>query len=157
MNAVVASEPPYLRALVPDDLDQLTAIEAHAYARGGWSLGIFADCLRAGYFCRGLDYCGELAGYGILSVAAEESHLLNLAVNPRWQRQGFARRLLAHVADLARRSNAQCMFLEVRPSNAAALSLYSQVGFTRFGRRRGYYPPTAEGESEDALVLCLRL
>ncbi|MGH8273904.1 MAG: ribosomal protein S18-alanine N-acetyltransferase [Gammaproteobacteria bacterium] len=157
MNAVVAPEPPYLRALVPADLDRLAAIEARAYTRGGWSRGVFADCLRVGYYCRGFDCAGELAGYGIVSVAAGESHLLNLAVDPRWQRHGFARLLLAQAAGFAREAGAECMLLEVRPSNAPALGLYSQAGFTRFGRRHGYYPPTGGGESEDALILCLRL
>ncbi|MGH8160901.1 MAG: ribosomal protein S18-alanine N-acetyltransferase, partial [Gammaproteobacteria bacterium] len=123
-------------------------------AQGGWSRGIFSDCLRMGYYCRGLDCADELAGYGIVSVAAEESHLLNLAVEPRWQRRGLAWMLLADATEFARRESAQCMFLEVRPSNAAARALYTRAGFKEFGRRRDYYPPRARGGSEDALVLC---
>jgi ribosomal-protein-alanine N-acetyltransferase len=156
MNAVVAFDPPVLRALVPDDLDRMATIEARAYARG-WTRGIFSDCLRIGYYCRGLECGGELAGYGIVSVAAAESHLLNLAVDPDYQRRGFAKMLLADVTEFARGANAECMFLEVRPSNAAALALYMHTGFNEFGRRRGYYPPTSGGEREDALILCRRL
>ncbi len=156
MNAVAAVDRPRLRALVVADLDRLATIEARAYRQGGWSRGIFSDCLRMGYYCRGLEYAGELAGYGIVSMAAEESHLLNLAVDPRWQRRGLAWMLLEDAIGFAGRGHARCMFLEVRPSNAPARALYARAGFDELGRRRDYYPPGARGGSEDALVLCRR-
>jgi ribosomal-protein-alanine N-acetyltransferase len=43
------------------------------------------------------------------------------------------------------------VFLEVRPSNTAAIRLYQSLGFTQIGMRRGYYQ--AEGGREDAVVL----
>ena len=39
--------------------------------------------------------------------------------------------------------------LEVRPSNAAAISLYNSFGFEEVGRRKNYY----ELPREDALIL----
>jgi ribosomal-protein-alanine N-acetyltransferase len=47
------------------------------------------------------------------------------------------------------------MFLEVRPSNPAGLSLYEQKGFSVVGQRPGYYR-SAEGR-EDAIVMRLDL
>ena len=47
------------------------------------------------------------------------------------------------------------MFLEVRPSNAAALALYGESGFQRLGIRRDYY--RAREGKEDAIVLALAL
>jgi ribosomal-protein-alanine N-acetyltransferase len=47
------------------------------------------------------------------------------------------------------------MFLEVRPSNAKAQSLYTRLGFGQVGIRRDYYP--ARGGRENALVLTARL
>jgi len=43
----------------------------------------------------------------------------------------------------------------VRPSNAAAMSLYESVGFNEIGRRPGYYP--ASNGREDALVMAMEL
>ena len=43
------------------------------------------------------------------------------------------------------------LYLEVRPSNAVALSLYDKMGFKQLGQRRDYYP--ALGGREDALFL----
>ncbi len=42
-------------------------------------------------------------------------------------------------------------FLEVRPSNTAAIRLYQSQGFSQIGVRRGYYQ--AVGGREDAVVL----
>jgi ribosomal-protein-alanine N-acetyltransferase len=156
VNAVVAPEPRNVRILLPVDIDRVSTIESRAYARG-WSRGIFADCLRSGYICRGLVLGTGLVGYYIASVAAGESHLLNLVVDPDHQRRGFGRLLLHHAVEQVRDNDAECMFLEVRPSNSAARRLYQSNGFSLFGCRRGYYPPTSQALREDALVLCRRL
>lgn len=157
MSAVVPFEVPRLRPLTRRDLDRLADIESRAYWSHGWSRGIFEDCLRVGYACWGVEEDARLAGYGILSVAVGESHLLNLAVDPRRQGRGLGRLLLEHTLQAARQWGAECMFLEVRPSNERARALYARAGFTEFGRRRGYYPASRAGGREDALVLCRRL
>lgn len=156
MNAVVAYDLPQIRELLPSDLNQLAWIEDRAYAHG-WSRGILADCLRNEYVCHGLVLMERIRGYYIVSVGAGESHLLNLAVDPDFQRRGFGRELLAHALREATRAGAECMFLEVRPTNVTAKALYAQEGFSEFGCRRGYYPGSEQGGSEDALVLCRRL
>ncbi len=46
-------------------------------------------------------------------------------------------------------------FLEVRPSNTAAIRLYQSLGFEQVGTRRGYYQ--AVNGREDAAVLKLSL
>ena len=46
-------------------------------------------------------------------------------------------------------------FLEVRPSNIAAIRLYQSLGFEQIGIRRGYYQ--AVDGREDAIVLKLAL
>jgi [ribosomal protein S18]-alanine N-acetyltransferase len=152
MNAVVRPATARLRRLATADLDGLTAIEGRAYAHG-WTRGIFEDCLRVGYGCWGVDLDGVLVGYGIVSLAAGESHLLNLAVDPASRRMGLGRLLLEHLFSVAREWRAECMYLEVRPSNLAARMLYASTGFDEFGRRHGYYPQADDGRREDALVL----
>lgn len=157
MNAVSPIEEPRLRVLTVADVDTLAAIEARAYRNLGWNRTIFEDCLNVGYFCWGATLHDELAGYVIVSVAAGESHLLNLAVEPSRQGRGLGRMLLEFACREASRRQAECMFLEVRPSNRIARSLYLKAGFTEFGRRRGYYPNGRDGGREDALVFCRRL
>jgi len=47
------------------------------------------------------------------------------------------------------------VFLEVRPSNAAAIALYHSEGFNEIGRRPRYYPAVIG--REDALVMAMEL
>lgn len=152
MSAIEPLSPPVLRRLVEDDLDTVAKIERRAY-QGGWSRGLFRDCLQVGYHCWGLEVNGGLRGYGIISIAVSEAHLLNLCVDPAAQGHGYGRLLLGHLMALAREAHAECMYLEVRPSNRIARRLYASTGFLPCGRRPGYYPGSTLGEREDALVL----
>jgi ribosomal-protein-alanine N-acetyltransferase len=136
------------------DLDEVMAIENLIYSHP-WTRGNFTDSLLAGYECRAWRLDGELVGYFVLMVGAGESHLLNLSIAPVHQRSGHGRALLREAADIAARLGARSVFLEVRPSNHAAQSLYTKFGFRRIAVRRDYYP--AHAGREDALVLKLPL
>jgi len=68
---------------------------------------------------------------------------------------GFGRRLLEHMLERAAASGIGEAFLEVRPSNLAAIRLYQHLGFEQIGIRRGYYQ--APDGREDAIVLKLNL
>ena len=100
----------------PSDLKSVSAVERAAYAFP-WSLGIFRDCLLAGYYCLVLDVGKSVTGYGIMSIAAAEAHLLNLCVHPNAQRLGYGRRLLNALLLKAEDAGVEKIFLEVRPSN----------------------------------------
>jgi ribosomal-protein-alanine N-acetyltransferase len=138
----------------PADLKSVAAVERAAY-QYPWSLGIFRDCLLAGYYCLVLEVGGSLTGYGIMSVAAGEAHLLNLCVHPNAQRLGYGRRLLSALMLRAVDAGADRIFLEVRPSNKIALLLYASVGFEQVGIRPAYYQ--AENGREDAVILAATL
>jgi ribosomal-protein-alanine N-acetyltransferase len=142
------------RSMRSDDLARVSDIERRIYSHP-WSQGNFADSLSAGYLCTVLEVDGVLAGYGILTVAAGEAHLLNISIDAPWQGKGLGRALLLHHVDLARSREARILLLEVRPSNTIARALYQSLGFERIAVRRGYYP-AAEGR-EDALLLLLNL
>ena len=120
-----------------------------------WTEGIFRDCLRNGQECWLLMSSGQNVGHGILSVAAGESHLLNVCVHPDFQGHGFGRIIVEHVLARARAGEASTIFLEVRPSNVAACELYDKLGFNEVGIRENYYP--SKVGREDALVLAKEL
>ena len=154
MAALPQPLPVTLRPMQAEDLAQVAEIETAAYPFP-WSRGIFRDCLSAGYNAWVLTCGARIIGYGGLSVAAQEAHLLNLCVAPSEQSQGYGQRLLRRMLDLARWHDAQRVFLEVRPSNRHAIALYEHAGFNEIGRRRGYYP--AQKGREDAVVMALEL
>lgn len=136
------------------DLDAVMEIESRAYDFP-WTEGIFRDCLRVGYCCWCYEIDGLIQGYGVMSVAAGESHILNISVRPESQRQGIGSKLMKHFLQLARRHDADTVMLEVRPSNRLAIKLYEKLGFNEIGVRRNYYP--AHQGREDALLLALSL
>ena len=136
------------------DLDAVMEIESRAYDFP-WTQGIFRDCLRVGYCCWCYEIDGLIQGYGVMSVAAGESHILNISVRPESQRQGIGSKLMKHFLQLARRHDADTVMLEVRPSNKLAIKLYEKLGFNEIGVRRNYYP--AHQGREDALLLALSL
>jgi ribosomal-protein-alanine N-acetyltransferase len=93
----------------------------------------------------------ETWAYIVYWVVADEMHLLNLAVHPARRRQGIARALLTEALARVRTQGVVVVWLEVRPSNAAALALYQAFGFEEVGVRPGYYSDCGE----DALVYAL--
>ena len=93
---------------------------------------------------------GTVLGYAGLQTVLDEGYINNVAVDPRFRRQGVGGEL---IAAFVRFGAARLAFLtlEVRASNAAAIALYRKYGFRQAGRRRGYY----EDPREDALLMTL--
>lgn len=142
-----------VRAMQMEDLETVSTLETASY-EFPWSRGIFGDCLKSGHPCWILSVDGVTAGYGILSTGAGEAHLLNICVGPGWRGRGLGRHLLGRLLDIARWNGAEQIFLEVRPSNPLAKTLYESVGFHEIGRRPRYYP--ARNGREDAIVMVLK-
>jgi ribosomal-protein-alanine N-acetyltransferase len=139
-----------IRPMMEIDLADVALIEQQSYAFP-WSENIFRDCLRVGYTCRALDLQGQIIGYGVMSLGAGEAHVLNVCVAGQFRNLGFGRRLLEHLMERAGAMGVAEAFLEVRPSNLAAIRLYQRLGFEQIGIRRGYYQ--APDGREDAIVL----
>lgn len=93
-----------------------------------------------------------IVGYICVWVVADELHINNLAVHPRWRRRHIAQGLLTEALEHGRQRGADRAVLEVRASNLPALNLYRRNGFEPVGIRRQYYshPP------EDAVIMSLK-
>lgn len=150
MSAILKEPALDIRPMQDNDLPQVIEIERQSYPHP-WTQMIFGDCLQAGYSCWVCGRRGVIEAYGILSVAVGESHLLNICVRPESRQQGIGRKLLRHLVSIAGRHQAEVIFLEVRPSNTTARTLYEDEGFNELGNRRDYYP--AGDSREDALIL----
>jgi len=125
-------------------------IEAQVYPRP-WSMSLFMSELalrmtRAYYVAR---VGGTVVGYAGVMFTGDDAHITTIAVDPEWQRQKIATRLMLVLAREARRRGARNMTLEVRVSNKGAQALYHVYGFRPAGIRKNYY---AESH-EDALVM----
>lgn len=92
---------------------------------------------------------GQVFGYVGSQTVLDESDMMNVAVDPRFRRQGIARALIETlIAELAKMGS-RCLRLEVRVSNENARALYARMGFQQLGLRKNYY----HNPKEDALIL----
>lgn len=91
----------------------------------------------------------QVFGYVGSQTVLDESDMMNVAVDPRFRRQGIARALIETlIAELAKMGS-RCLRLEVRVSNENARALYARMGFQQLGLRKNYY----HNPKEDALIL----
>lgn len=83
---------------------------------------------------------GKVVGYviGVLRWGAT-GHILAIAIDPPYQRQGIASALIEHIIDRLRARGAKLVRLEVRKSNAGAQQFYSKLGFRQQGEVPYYY------------------
>ena len=141
-----------LTPMTEEHIPQIAALERACFSHP-WS----EDALRAELWndsavviaAEGED--GTVLGYAGLQIVLDEGYINNVAVDPRFRRQGVADQL---VEAFLRFGAAKLAFLtlEVRASNAPAITLYEKYGFTQAGRRRDYY----DDPTEDALLMTRR-
>ncbi len=92
---------------------------------------------------------GVVAGYIGSQTVLGESDMLNLAVLPRYRRQGVGKRLVTELINRLSKKDVYRLTLEVRVSNEAAISLYNSMGFQPVGIRPNYY----RNPREDAYLM----
>ena len=153
----MTADAPQIRPATADDLEAIHAIERASFG-DPWSRAAFAQALRAPEVTMAVAapvpgpapaLPSALLGFVALRTMADEGEILNVAVAPAARRSGVGRALVRHALASAAAAGAFSVFLEVRPSNAAALTLYRSFGFVEVGRRHRYY----RAPVEDALVL----
>jgi ribosomal-protein-alanine N-acetyltransferase len=138
-----------IRRLTVVHLPEIEMIEKRAY-HTPWSRSMFASELaKATSICLGAFEGGRLIGYIVNSRYVDAWHVMNVAVDPDFQRRGIASRLLERLFELTDEDDGRGYTLEVRVSNNEAIKLYEKLGFERHGTRRGYYTDNRE----DALIM----
>ena len=140
-----------LRPMTATDVPAVAAIEA-SVQEFPWTAGNFADGLKAGYGGWVAHRHGRILGFSMTLFAPDIAHLLVLAVSPEAQREGVGSALIRHCEKESIARGLPALVLEVRPSNAQALSFYRRHGFEQMAVRKAYYPATG-GQREDALVM----
>ena len=147
-----------LAALAPQDLDEILAIDRSAFKRP-WHRKSFLeelgriDAYSYGVRTRLANQCSGIIAYVFVRILLTEMHILRIAVASDFQTRGVATRLLQQCFKLAKQKSAISVFIEVRPTNKSAITLYQKLGFQLLGTRTNYYPETGE----DALVMVKNL
>lgn len=136
-------------------LDQVASLERDCFPEDPWSRRLFEEVLEADNSAAlvGLASDGTLLGYLVFTVILDEGNIDNIAVWRQARRQGIAAALMETLHHFARQWGTASLTLEVRASNAGAVSLYKKLGYREAGRRKGYY----RRPREDAVIMRLEL
>lgn len=138
-----------LRTAQPSDLDSILRIERLVFS-DPWSPESFAPEFTDSYsWFRVAEIDGEVAGYVVARIVAQQGEIANIAVHPSRHGTGLGGTLLDAAIVAAAAAECEAVWLEVRVSNAPAQRLYASRRFEEIGRRRNYYREPLE----DALVL----
>ncbi len=148
--AVRATRPPTtveVRRLTYADLPDVIAIERRSFP-APWSLAMFVlELSKPSSICLGASRDDALRAYLICSRYHTVWHVMNIAVDGGWRRQGVAKALIEQL--FAEAGEGERYTLEVRISNAEAIAMYESFGFRSAGVRRRYY----HDNNEDALIM----
>ena len=138
-----------MRPMTLEDLEQVVDIEQTSFPRP-WTTDHFRDELDSPntFPLVAVASDGRVAGYLCPSQVLDEGEILDVAVRDDFRGQGIGRLLVTEALRLFRERGAQRVWLEVRTSNQAAISLYRALGFRQTGLRKRYYE-----NGEDALLM----
>lgn len=145
---------PYLVSPIKKEhLAELVILERQCFAQS-WTIEQYQEILdQDNYRVLGIFLDTRLNAYIVLCLMRDEAEIINLAVHPEFRNMGLARSLISKTIDVCGQAKVKKIFLEVRPSNLPALSVYRDSGFVEVARRIKYY----QDDHEDALVLSLNL
>lgn len=153
-NAGRPAQPVGFSPLREADLTRILEIERVCFPQP-WSEDSFRDVVAGRSFASiaARTAAGELAGYIVFSEAADELHILNVAVDPAFRRHGIASKMLTHLHAYAAGRGRTHAYLEVRESNRPAQDLYAKFGYKLLTVRKQYYPD----DREHAIVMVAEL
>ncbi len=130
------------------DIEQIGSIEGRCFC-DPWSKTMLSDCLRYPYYdCFVAEEGGQVCGYCCLIALFEDGEVANIAVDSPFRGRGIAKLLMQTMHDTAKGKGATRCLLEVRRSNASAISLYQGFGYEEYGVRARYYE-----DGEDAILM----
>lgn len=132
------------RSMKTNDLDEILAIEEESFNHP-WSREYFECEINSdnAFFLVGI-IDEKIVAY----VGYSEMEIINLAVALNMRRCGIGEEILtALINGLKQCRVTKELWLNVRPSNTAAIKLYEKIGFKHIATDKGYY------YDEDSLVM----
>ena len=140
-----------IRQAIVQDLERIYTIESECFD-DPWPREDFSWLLKQP-LCDILVVESDAAGvcgFSISRYSPPVADIIDLAVLPALRRNGYAASLLQAVTRQSVAHHCYTLFLEVRCSNQAAISLYKKNGYTEIDRIQKYY-----ADGEDGLLLRL--
>ena len=137
-----------IRRMTLEDVKKVAQIEMECFSLP-WSEASFEDSLAREDTVFLVCEEEEVVGYIGMYLSFEEGEITNVAVTSSYRKKGCGNLLIEAIKEEARTRDAECILLEVRVSNAPAISLYKKHGFEEIGIRKNFY----EHPTEDAIIM----
>lgn len=138
-----------IRKMTLEDVAAVVEIEQACFSLP-WSEQSFEDSVsREDTIFLVCEEASVITGYMGMYISFDEASVTNVAVSPNYRKKGYGEQLVAAAKDAAKNAGAEHIFLEVRVSNAPAISLYKKMGFEELGIRKKFY----EHPVEDAIIM----
>lgn len=145
---------PFLRRMIVSDLEPVLALADASLGGPRWPRQAYQSAVEQEQAPAFVAMAGDvLAGFAIAELVLDICQLESIVVAGEFRRQGIGSELLQAVIAWSQERGAQCVELEVRVGNRAAIALYERAGFVSEGLRRGYY----RDPEEDAVLMGLTL
>ena len=92
-------------------------------------------------------------------LAEDTADILNIGIDPDFQRQGYATALLNHLIEELRKRHIGEILLEVRAGNKSAIQFYKKQGFKEIFVRKNYYTKNSNDRSqrEDGIIMRIEI
>jgi len=133
------------------DIPVLVSLDKELFPYSPWSSGQYREEISAPTrrFIVAVDEGLSVIGYaGVFAPGGAEADILTVGVIAQHRGQGVARELMAGITKWAINQGSIAMMLEVKTDNAAAISLYESLGYSKLNIRKDYF-----GTGLDALVM----
>ncbi|MDQ1352365.1 MAG: [ribosomal protein S18]-alanine N-acetyltransferase [Acidobacteriota bacterium] len=144
-----------IRKARPADIDAVYYIKREQFSNP-WKKQSFYDELDhdiAFFYVAEDTVTHEIIGYIIFWIIQETLELHDIAVIEKYKKKGIGAQLMDFMLETARARQVEEIFLEVRQSNTAAVTLYEKYHFKRIDVRKNYYSEPVEDAAIYALFL----
>lgn len=143
----------FIRDAIQNDVSQIEKIEKSSFSTPWSEKWLIDEINKPDDFFWVVTDGEDILGYAVVGKLGTEAELYNIAVDNAHRGKGIGNLLMEHLKKAVSDDGAEAVFLEVRETNVAAISLYEKHGFKSVGRRKNYYrEPT-----EDAILMMLSL
>ena len=96
---------------------------------------------------------GKVCAYGGMLCVLDEGQITNIATLPEMRNMGYGTAVTEQLIRFAKEERLVTVTLEVRESNATAISMYKRLGFEVVGKRKDFYTKPVES----ALIMCHKI
>lgn len=134
--------------MTAEHLGEVKALLDVCFGESAWSMdSLRSQMEKADSHCTIAIEQDSVIGFLAFEQVLDEGSIIEVAVAPDCRRKGIAKALITQAIQSADGSAA--VFLEVRESNAPAVSLYEALGFEQIGERKDYY----DRPKENAIIM----